>query len=174
MWSEGSAVVCRTLLALSVLALPAVAAAEPRVAFTVEDGWLRFAVRQDDKPVADAAVSVFTEQGAPWAKGETGDNGKGGFPLPRGDEVLVELKLGEKTADLITLRRTGDGVEPAEVLVTFGLRPCCRVPSRGGVYQPGPDVSPASSGRWLAWTVMSGCLLVGGSLVVLALRGRGQ
>ncbi len=165
----------RCLVLCIALGLPAVGlAAEPRAAFSVESGWLQFAVTQDGQPVPAAAVAVFNEQGTPWASGETDAEGRGSFPLPRGDSLLVELKVGSRSADLITLRRTAEGVVPANVLLSFGLRPCCRVPSRGGVYRPEAEVeiTPASRLRWLPLTAMAACLLAGVSLLVLAIRSR--
>ena len=101
-------------------------AAEPQVAFTLKKGWVEFAVRREGKPVADALIQVLDERGNQFAEGETGPEGEASFPLPAGSFFTVEIKTGARTADPIRLFKTVEGVEPARVLLSYGLRPCCR------------------------------------------------
>ena len=132
------------LLATVVFVSP-VAAGEPQVAFVVKDGWVEFTLAQDDKPVPDAQVRVFTTNGHKFAEGETGPGGRGEFPLPPGHSFRVEIKLGDRTADPILLTPIDNHVVPTNVLLSFGLAPCCKVPSRGMFGTESPDQSrPAS------------------------------
>jgi hypothetical protein len=152
-------------------------AAEPQVAFAVKTGWLEFTLRQNGEPVPDATVLVFDEDGRQFAEGETGDQGRGQFPLPRGQAFHVEIKLGGRTADPIRLRRSGDGksVVPANVLLSFGLRPCCRVVPRSERVEaqepaPAPFASPLPV--WLQGAVGMSFLLLGTAVLVLARGGK--
>lgn len=131
-----------------------VLAAEPRVAFSVKDGWVEFTLTHDDKPVADAQVRMFTTNGHKFAEGETGPGGRGEFPLPPGHSFRIEIKVGDRTADPILLTPIDDHVVPTNVLLSFGLAPCCKVPSRGtfGTESPGqsrPASPPGSIPIWL-------------------------
>jgi hypothetical protein len=121
-----------------------VRAAEPQVAFVVKDGWVEFTLTQDDKPVADAQVRVFTANGHTFGEGETGPQGRGEFPLPPDHSFRVEIKIGDRTADSILLTPIDDHVVPTNVLLSFGLAPCCKVPSRGMFGSGGRDV-PATN-----------------------------
>lgn len=112
------------LLALGI-ATP-VRAAEPRATFALQAGWVDLSVRQDGKPVAGAVIRILDERGMKFAEGETGALGETAFPMPPGASCTVEIKTGERTADPIRLVETGGGVEPARVLLSYGLRPCCR------------------------------------------------
>lgn len=118
------------LLATVSDATPALAT-EPQVAFVVKDGWVEFSLTHDDNPVADAQVRVFTPNGYQFAEGETGLEGRGAFPLPPGQSFRIEIKIGDRTADPILLTPIDDHVVPTNVLLSFGLAPCCKVPSRG-------------------------------------------
>ena len=143
------------LLATVVFVSP-VAAGEPQVAFVVKDGWVEFTLAQDDKPVPDAQVRVFTTNGHKFADGETGPGGRGLFPLPRGHFFLVEIKIGDRTADPILLTPIDNHVVPTNVLLSFGLAPCCKVPSRGmfgSEVQDAPTTSPTatSPGSFPIW-----------------------
>jgi hypothetical protein len=120
-------------------------AAEPQVAFVVKDGWVEFALSQDDKPVPDAQVRVFTTNGHKFAEGETGPGGRGEFPLPPGHSFRVEIKIGDRTADPILLTPIDDHVVPTNVLLSFGLAPCCKVPSRGSGFGSGGREDPPTS-----------------------------
>jgi hypothetical protein len=115
-------------------------AAEPQVAFGVKNGWVEFTLMHDDKPVADAQVRVITTNGHTFAEGETGPQGRGEFPLPPGHSFRVENKIGDRTADPILLTPIDDHVVPTNVLLSFGLAPCCKVPSRGMFVSGGQEV----------------------------------
>lgn len=160
---------------LGALSLSATAtASEPQVAFALKKGWLEFTLQQDGKPLSEAVVRVLDDQGTQFVEGETGASGRGSFPLNRGDTFFLEIKIGDRTADPITLHRTSDGISPDRVLLSFGLRPCCRVPSRGGVYrvaelEPSP-IPPSRTIPWLPLLAVVGCLLGGLSLVIVAAR----
>ena len=123
----------RDLLCLTGLALLAVSslsalgrASEPQVTFALKAGWVDCSVRQDGKPVDGAVIQILDERGVKFAEGETGPGGETAFPMPTGSSCIVEIKTGERTADPIRLIKTDGGVEPARVLLSYGLRPCCR------------------------------------------------
>jgi hypothetical protein len=147
---------------LATACRPAVAhAAEPQVAFVVADGWVEFALTQDGRPVAGAQVRVFAATGHRYADGETGPEGRGVFPLPPGPSFRVEIKLGDRTADPILLTPVGDHVVPTEVLLSFGLAPCCKVPSRAGAFgaggaDPGLPDRPETTGSLPVWVRAAG------------------
>jgi hypothetical protein len=122
-----------------------VLAAEPQVSFGVKDGWVEFTLTHDDKPVADAQVRVFTTNGHQFAEGETGPGGRGEFPLPTDHSFRVEIKIGDHTADPILLTPIDDHVVPTNVLLSFGLAPCCKVPSRGTFGSESRDQSQPAS-----------------------------
>jgi hypothetical protein len=101
--------------------------AEPQATFTLKNGWVEFALRKDGRPVANATIQVINEHGKNLGDGETGENGQTAFPLPPGASfVVVEIKAGERTADPIRLYKRDSSVEPARVLLSYGLRSCCR------------------------------------------------
>lgn len=101
-------------------------AEEPRVAFALKKGWVDFTLLREGKPVQDALVRILDAAGNNFAEGQTGPDGQGGFPMPRGPGLTLEIKTGNKTADPIRLLRNGDSLQPAKVLLSYGLRPCCR------------------------------------------------
>lgn len=101
-------------------------AGEPQVTFALKAGWVDCSVRQDGKPIGGAVIQIQDERGAKFAEGETGPGGETAFPVPAGSSCIVEIKTGERTADPIRLIKTGGRVEPARVLLSYGLRPCCR------------------------------------------------
>ncbi|HEY7155617.1 MAG TPA: hypothetical protein VH575_16770 [Gemmataceae bacterium] len=105
-------------------------ASEPHVAFEVSKDRLRFALTHDEKPVANAGVRVF-DGILVCAVAESGPDGRGEFVMPSGRLFSVEIKIGDRTVDRIFLKKTGDQVFPSRVLLSFGLAPCCRMPSRG-------------------------------------------
>ncbi|MBU6217240.1 MAG: hypothetical protein KGR17_11610 [Acidobacteria bacterium] len=137
-------------LATVLCAASASNAAEPQAAFALKDGWVALAVTRDGVPVNEARIKVCDGQGQPFATGETGQEGRGEFPLPPGPSFTVEIKVGDRTADPIRLTHGSAGLFPSEVLLTFGLSPCCRVPSRGWAVgaervparEPRPDTMP--------------------------------
>lgn len=103
-------------------------AADPVVAFRVEDGWVRFAVSRDDQPVPDVALRVIDKPGAPYVEGEADEKGVGSFPLPASADCVVTFTLAGREADPILIRfpdKKKGLVEPARVLITFDRRPCC-------------------------------------------------
>ena len=108
--------------------------AEPQATFSVKKGWVEFALRKEGRPVADATLLILDDNGMKFGEGETAAEGETAFPLPPGASFLVEIKIGDRTADPIRLFRSEAGVEPACVLLSYGLRPCCRsIKSRGEV-----------------------------------------
>lgn len=117
-------------IALSALAAASLAApgdaAEPYVTFAFERGWVEFTIRQDGVPVPDVFIRVLDEGGTTFATGPADKDGKADFPIPRAASFLVEIKAGARTADPIRLFRTDAGIEPGRVLLSYGLRPCCR------------------------------------------------
>lgn len=165
---------CR-LPAVIALAACAVAApaAEPTVAFAVKDGWVSLALTGADGPIADAQVEVYTAAGHRFAEGETGADGRGEFPLPPGPHCRVEIRIGDRRADSIRLTRTGDRLAPSNVLLSFGLAPCCRIPSgsaaRADRSATGP-LSGASDLTPLASQITGGlvCVLAGLGLIASA------
>ncbi len=114
---------------LAVFLIARCAAEEPRVAFGLKDGWVELALKQAGKPAA-GSIKVLDERGREFAEGETGDEGQTAFPLPRGASFLLEIKTGPRTADPIRLFKTDAGLEPDRVLLSYGLRPCCRFLAR--------------------------------------------
>jgi hypothetical protein len=156
------------LVATSWLGGPA-KATEPQVAFAVNDGWIAFTLSHDEKPVANAKVRVLDTRGAVFAEGEPGPEGRGEFPMPPSRYFLVEIKVGERTADPILLTKRGSGVAPDSVLLSFGLHPCCRVvPARAGAGTPERNPTPSSS--W--WPVVTGAFILLCLTTAVVLRSR--
>jgi len=119
---------CRILL-LAAFLLPSLPlrAEEPEVSLAVKSGWLHFAVAtRNGEPVKDAPVFVYDAKGQKIAEGDSGDDGKGEFPLPGGGRAIVEFKIGKRMADPILLKYDAKAIFPERVLLSFGLRPCCR------------------------------------------------
>ncbi len=113
-------------------------AGEPQVTFALKAGWVEFSARQDGKPIDGAILVILDERGGKIAEGETGPSGETAFPMPTGGaSCIVEIKTGARTADPIRLVKTEAGVEPARVLLSYGLRPCCR----SKVTRPDPIVA---------------------------------
>ncbi len=83
-------------------------------------------LRKEARGIADAEVRIFDERGGSFGTGQTGSNGDSEFPLPPGKAFHVEIKVGDKFCDPIRLFNHGDKVEPSRVLLSFGLKPCCR------------------------------------------------
>jgi len=162
-------------LGLSPMASSEAAAAEPQVSFVVKDGWVPFTLTRGDIPVPDATVRVYDAQGSMFGEGETGSEGRGEFPLPRGDLFRVEIKIGDRTADMIQLTKVEDRVVPSSVLLSFGLAPCCRVATKatgsGTVRQGTPEdatLIPPS-----IWVKAGGGIiltLLGAAVIVTAFR----
>jgi hypothetical protein len=109
-------------------------ASEMHALFSFKDGWVEFSLRKDGRPFANATIQIIDEKGVKFGEGETGEEGETSFPLPSGSSFVVEIKAGQRTADPIRLFKSESGVEPARVLLSYGLRPCCRsIRSRGDV-----------------------------------------
>lgn len=102
----------------------------PRVSFTLKKGWVTCRVTREDRPVTDANLKIIDGNGQAFADGDVNDEGVSEFPLPRTDSVYVMIQIADKSTDMIRLFREGEGVFPSEVLLTFGLTPCCRPPTR--------------------------------------------
>jgi hypothetical protein len=159
------------------LTAPIGRAAEPQVEFEVKDGWVEFVLTRDDKPVPDATVLVFDSGGNKFAEGETGAQGRGLFPLPPGAEFRVEFKVDGRNADMIRLAPVDGRVVPNRVLLSFGLAPCCRTPSRAAVAgsaAPPPEPVPFLNLRsvWLQAGAGVALTLVG--VVILGASRRGS
>jgi hypothetical protein len=131
----------------------------PRAEFAVEDGWLKLTVRQGG-PVAGALIKAYDRAGTAVAEGETGDEGTGTFPAPRGHVCWVGITVGGKECDLVELH-LGKAVTPSRVLLTFGTRPCCKPPER----RVGPPEETEDVAQEEGFAVPAG---VGGGLVALA------
>ncbi|MBA4189880.1 MAG: hypothetical protein C0467_18000 [Planctomycetaceae bacterium] len=134
-----------TLLGFALIASSSAKAVEPQAAFVVSDGWVSFTLTRDDKPVPDAVVRVYDEQGRMFGEGETGSEGRGEFPLPRGNLFRVEIKIGDRTADMIPLTKVEDRVVPSTVLLSFGLAPCCRFETKATGYGTIRQGTPADA-----------------------------
>jgi hypothetical protein len=131
-----------------------------QVEFAVTDGWVEFTVRQAGEPVSGAQVTVFDTDGHKFASGETGPNGRGTFPLPRGPALAVEIQFDQRVAEPILLSRVDGALLPADVLLSFGAKPCCR---RARTENQEP-CDMAGSLRPLGLCLLSGgtlCLLLG-------------
>jgi hypothetical protein len=157
-----------------------VKATEPQISFVVKNRWVKFTLTHDETPVTNGMVRVFDGFGNTFAEGETGANGQGEFPLPSGHQFKVEIKIGERTADLIPVTSIGGNrVVPNRVLLSFGLAPCCRIVSRGVVekqtatvlspHEPS-DKKEIGSNLWIPAIGALILLLAGTCLVLLAFR----
>lgn len=159
---------------LLVVAVPALAS-EPVVVFNSNGGFLELTLKHEGKAI-EAIVELRDEKGVPIL-GET-ENGEATIPLPAGDSFIVELKIGERTADPIRLYRTATGVEPSRVLLSYGLRPCCRSklkrePIIAGAPDPQPEIDDAGWWDWrLGLAALVGVLLA--SVVALRLAFSGS
>jgi hypothetical protein len=147
---------------------------EPQAAFVVKNGWVECALRQNGQPVAAAVIEVMDEAGKNFAEGQTGEEGQAAFPMPRGSSFTVEIKTGKRTADPIRLFPSADGIEPARVLLSYGLRPCCRfkersetvgVGSEGGASEP-IDAHPP----WQLFAAVFAALASAGAVVLVVMR----
>jgi peroxiredoxin len=147
-------------------------AREPDVSFQVKDGWVEFAVQQDGQPCSDVSIHVIDERGMSFARGETGGEGQGVFPLPPGPSFIIELKTGARTADLVCLRKIGDRLEPARLLLSYGLLPCCKSPVRETATKTSVEdaSSPQQSSDWLLFAAAILGLLCGMGLGVRSLQ----
>ncbi len=101
--------------------------AEAQISFQTKKGWIAFTLEKEGAPVADALVQILDESGAVFAEGTTGAKGQGQFPLPTWEQIKVEVKIGERSADTVVLTRNGDKVFPDEVLLSYGSKPCCKI-----------------------------------------------
>jgi len=100
---------------------------EGQIAFEVKKGWVSFTLTKEGKGIPDALVEALDEDGVKFAEGTTGSKGQGQFPLPKGHQIKVEVKIGERSANTIVLTRIGDSsVVPQEVLLSYGSKPCCK------------------------------------------------
>ena len=103
------------------------AAADPTVAFTLQEGFVTVLVQKDGQPVAGAILKVYDgSTGPPLVEGETDDQGRGVFVLPN-PTGLIGITIQGKECDLIPVKLAGDTLTPARVSLTFGTRPCCQV-----------------------------------------------
>ncbi len=114
------------ILVLTVSGFPSLSqAGEPQIAFTVANDWVDCRLQQDGVAIPGAIVQITDERGKKFAEGITGENGDGTFPLPHLPRFIVIVKIGDRVADPIRLTRIDTQVVPTEVLLSFGLRPCC-------------------------------------------------
>lgn len=138
-------IVCAMLIVASAQA------SEPVVAFAANGGFLEMTLTHDGKAI-EAIVELRDEKGVPIV-GET-DKGEATIPLPAGESYVIEIKTGERTADPIRLYRTATGVEPSRVLLSYGLRPCCRSKVvREPIIAGAPDPPPVEleDAVWWDW-----------------------
>lgn len=147
-------------IVVALAGLASCQAEEPIVAFRIEDGWVRFAVTRDDRPVAGVTLKVVDRPGAPFVEGEADDHGVGSFPAPVSPDCVVTFSLAGKEADpiLIQFPERKTRVEPERVLLTFDRRPCCTLSK----LRPAPEAT--ESFPWLFWTEIGvgvACLLGG-------------
>lgn len=149
-------------------------AAEPltEASFRLKKKWVELTLRRGDVPIPDATIKVFDESGEPFADGETDEKGLAVFPKPKGTAVTIEVKFDGKTADPIPLRLTHQGIEPGELLLSFGLRPCCRVANR---FTANLAATAATEHRsdwvWFQAGVGSVLVVVGAGALVVARLG---
>jgi hypothetical protein len=140
---------------------------EPQATFVLKQGWVKFAVRKDGRPVGNVTIEIIDENGVRVASGDTGPESETEFPLPPGASFVVEIKVGDRTADPIRLFKSGRNVEPGRVLLSYGLRPCCRsIKTRDeatvGTPIETPTVPSEEPTRWhLLVPVFAGVLIAG-------------
>ena len=143
-----------------VLLAPAPAHADDaQVAFNVKDGWVEMTLTRDAEPIPDVRIKVFDHRGGKFAEGETGPLGRGEFPLPPGDSLMIEFTVGDRTADPIRLSKVDDRVVPTRVLLSYGLSPCCKVPKRVLDASPGDSGSESAAptpGSLPVWVQVAG------------------
>jgi hypothetical protein len=162
---------CLTALAVLLLAAGQCAAAKPEASFALVDGWIEARVEQDGKPVAGARVEVFDVIGAPFAQGETAEQGIGTFPRPKGHTCRLAVTIGGKPCESVLLTFEGESVSPARVQLTFNDRSCCRTSGRGQPpFDDEPDFDPP--GRVALLLAAGGCCLSGAFALALSLRRR--
>ncbi|MBM4068351.1 MAG: hypothetical protein FJ271_05335 [Planctomycetes bacterium] len=157
------------LFAVALLAIGSKASArDPQAAFALKGGWVECTVEHDDRPVANAALVILDGQGNKFADGETDETGQGQFPLPGGGSFSVEIKTGKKTWDPIRLVKVDKEIQPAKVLLSYQLRPCCRglVKRDTSWKAAAPTVSP--SDRLLLWVIgaAAACAVLGAIVFV--------
>jgi hypothetical protein len=132
-----------------VLLAPFALAGKPEISFALVDGWVETRVEHDGKPVPKAIIRVFDVIGAPYAEGETAENGVGSFPKPREHTCRVAMNILGKECESILLRFDKDNkIYPPRVQVTFNDRSCCVVPSvrsGGGSSDSLREETPVSS-----------------------------
>jgi hypothetical protein len=150
-------------------------AGEPQAEFALKAGWVECTVEGEGKPLADALIRILDEKGSNFAEGETDERGQGQFPVPEGKWFTVEIKTGKRTADPIRLSKTGAGIEPARVLLSYGLRPCCRVLLRRDAVKSEAAVEKSSAASdampiWLLAGTTGGALLCAVAIVLVASR----
>jgi hypothetical protein len=149
-------------------------AREPEVEFSLKAGWVDCTIDQDGKPIPDALVRIMDTSGRNFAEGETDERGQGQFPVPDGNWFIVEIKTGKRTADAIRLSRTADAIQPGRVLLSYGLRPCCRVLARKGS-QTGAATTwspPAEATIWILAGTIAGALVCTVAIILIAGRRR--
>jgi len=144
--------------------------AEPQVGFVVKKGWLHFKVEKEEAGLPGVVVQSFDSNGQKFAEGETGDGGTGSFPLPPGNRFMVELKVGNRNADPVWLTKIDSDVVPREVLLSFGLRPCCRL---SVIKDAEKSTLPEEESSWLPWICSGAVVMAGIWMSLYRLRRRG-
>lgn len=131
----------------------------PEVTFVVDDDDVVMHLSRGNP----ARVKVYAP-GVPL-EGETDEkSGRGRLFLPKVGRFWVGITIAGKECDLIPLERDGDKLTPERVLLTFGSRPCCKVPARPRPDQAAPE-EPEEEADWL----LAGLALGGGACVLAAL-----
>jgi len=102
----------------------------PVASFEVIDGWIEFKVERDGKPVTGARVTVLVGATV-WATGETGPEGRGTFPVPRGGSCQLTFEFGAGPSAPVPLSVLDDKtVVPNRAPVYDGTAQCCVVPPK--------------------------------------------
>jgi hypothetical protein len=137
------------------LLLFSLAAPAPEASFTLDEDDVVMRLSRGNP----AKVLVYAQ--GYLADGETDEQGRGRFPMPpQTNKFWVGIKIAGKECDLIPLERHGNKLTPARVSLTFGTRPCCKVPAKPRPDQTAPEDEEDGDRFLLA-------LLIGGGVCVV-------
>jgi hypothetical protein len=135
---------------------------EAKVAFGVKNGWVEFTLTCAGQPVNAASVQVFDAFGSRFASGETGPDGMGVFPLPKGPSLAVAIEFDKRTAEPVLVTNSDGVLTPPEVLLSFGAKPCCR------------NLRTVNQEQSTGWLRLLGSWLLGGGVLCLFLAWCGS